>query len=116
MDYFQNQDVARKKTGLLVFLFVTAVVLIILSVYVAIAAVLGFAEPASPEETVQRAWAVCGTRSLFGMVALGTSALDRRGEPVQGGRAFRRRAYGGRATGGPVACILTRRTSTSGGS
>ena len=47
MDYFQNQDVARKKTGLLVFFFVLAVVLIILSVYVAIAAVLGFAEPAS---------------------------------------------------------------------
>ncbi len=40
MDYFQNQDVARKRTGMLVFFFVLAVLLIILSVYLAIAAVL----------------------------------------------------------------------------
>ena len=30
MDYFQSQDVARKKTGLLIFYFVVAVILIIL--------------------------------------------------------------------------------------
>ncbi len=30
MDFFQNQDVARKRTGLLVFLFILAVILMIL--------------------------------------------------------------------------------------
>ena len=52
MDYFQNQDVARKKTGLLVFLFVMAVILIILSVYVAIAACSGSPNRRAQEETV----------------------------------------------------------------
>ena len=66
MDYFQNQDVARKKTGLLVFFFVTAVVLIILSVYVAIAAVLGFAEPDEPRRDGAVARVVCGTRNCSG--------------------------------------------------
>ena len=40
MDFFQSQEVARKKTGLLIAYFVLAVILIILMVYVAIAAVL----------------------------------------------------------------------------
>ena len=40
MDFFQNQEVARKKTGLLIVYFLLAVILIIVTVYVAIAAVL----------------------------------------------------------------------------
>ncbi len=37
MDYFQSQDFAKRRTGLLVFYFAVAVILIILSVYLAIA-------------------------------------------------------------------------------
>ena len=88
MDYFQNQDVARKRTGLLVFLFITAVILIILSVYFAIGVVLEFAEPEVPGESVQgpsRLW----DPELFGMVALGTSGL------IAGGSLFKIAALSG---------------------
>jgi Zn-dependent protease with chaperone function len=76
MDYFQQQDVARRKTGLLVFYFVTAVVLIILTVYVAISVVLRMAGTSSPDggagvETAADLW----NPELFGLVAMGTSAL-----------------------------------------
>jgi Zn-dependent protease with chaperone function len=40
MDFFTQQEKARKKTGLLVFFFVTAVLLIITALYAAIAAIL----------------------------------------------------------------------------
>ena len=43
MDFFEHQDVARRKSGRLVFLFGLAVVLIIALVYVAIATILVFA-------------------------------------------------------------------------
>ena len=88
MDFFQNQEVARKKTGLLVFFFVLAVLLIILSVYVTIAAVLTVAEPESHGETVNgpgRLW----DPELFGMVALGTSGL------IAGGSLFKVAALSG---------------------
>ncbi len=88
MDYFQNQDVARKRTGLLVFLFITAVILIVLSVYFAIGLVLELAEPQGPGETVQglaRLW----NPELFGMVALGTSGL------IAGGSLFKIAALSG---------------------
>jgi len=88
MDYFQNQDVARKKTGLLVVFFVTAVVLIILSVYVAVAAVFAYAEPASAEQTVSAAGSLWNPE-LFGAVALGTSAL------VAGGSLYKVAALSG---------------------
>jgi Zn-dependent protease with chaperone function len=88
MDYFQNQDVARKKTGLLVFFFVTAVILIILSVYVAIAAVLGSAEPASADETVSAVGSLWNPE-LFGAVALGTTAL------IAGGSLYKVAALSG---------------------
>jgi Zn-dependent protease with chaperone function len=88
MDYFQNQDVARKRTGLLVFLFITAVVLIILSVYLAIGVVLEFAEPEATSGTLRgpsRLW----NPELFGMVALGTSGL------IAGGSLFKIAALSG---------------------
>ena len=47
MDFFQNQEVARKKTGLLIAYFLLAVILIILTVYLAIAAVLHLGDPAA---------------------------------------------------------------------
>jgi Zn-dependent protease with chaperone function len=88
MDFFQNQDVARKKTGRLVFFFILAVILIILSVYVAISAVLSFAEPESTGEAVNslgRLW----NPELFGLVALGTSGL------IAGGSLFKVAALSG---------------------
>ena len=42
MDFFESQDAARKKTGRLVFLFVLAVVSIIVSVYVVVSVALLF--------------------------------------------------------------------------
>lgn len=88
MDYFHNQDVARRRTGLLVFLFITAVILIILSVYFAIGLVLAIAGPEAPGETLHqpvRLW----NPELFGMVALGTSGL------IAGGSLFKTAALSG---------------------
>jgi Zn-dependent protease with chaperone function len=88
MDFFQNQDVARKKTGRLVFFFILAVILIILSVYVAIAGVLAFAEPQLTDEAVNslgRLW----NPELLGIVALGTSGL------IAGGSLFKVAALSG---------------------
>jgi Zn-dependent protease with chaperone function len=88
MDFFQNQDVARKKTGLLVFYFVLAVILIVLSVYVAIAAALQFAAPHGPDETVSSADAFWNPE-LFGAVALATSSV------IAGGSLFKVAALSG---------------------
>ena len=88
MDYFQNQDVARKKTGRLVFFFIIAVVLIILSVYAAVGAVLTFAAPEGAGEganTLGWLW----NPELFGIVALGTSGL------IAGGSLFKVAALSG---------------------
>ena len=75
MDYFQSQDLAKKRTGLLVFYFAMAVILIIVSVYLAIACVLHLAgsekETAGGEHAVADLW----DPQLLGAVALGTSAL-----------------------------------------
>ena len=88
MDFFQNQEVARKRTGLLVFYFVVAVILIILSVYVAISIVLAFAEPRAPDETV-RSPDVFWNPELFAIVALGTSSL------IAGGSLYKIAALAG---------------------
>ena len=88
MDYFQNQDVARKKTGRLVFFFILAVILIILSVYVAVDVVLALAEPESRGEAVDGA-ARLWNPELFGIVALGTSGL------IAGGSLFKVAALSG---------------------
>jgi Zn-dependent protease with chaperone function len=88
MDYFQSQDVARRKTGLLVFYFVLAVILIILSIYVAIQGVLGYAEPASEGATIQGLSGLWNPE-LFGWVALGTSSL------IAGGSLYKIAALSG---------------------
>jgi Zn-dependent protease with chaperone function len=75
MDYFQQQDVARRKTGLLVFYFVTAVVLIILSVYVSIRVALEFAQPSRPDGDTALSLGDLWNPELFGLVATGTTAL-----------------------------------------
>jgi Zn-dependent protease with chaperone function len=88
MDFFQNQEVARQKTGTLVFFFVLAVVLIVLSVYFAVATVLEYAEPASPDGTVSAVHSLWNPE-LFGAVALGTSAL------IAGGSLYKVAALSG---------------------
>jgi hypothetical protein len=88
MDFFQNQEVARKKTGLLVFFFLLAVILIVLSVYLAIELVLGIAGAAGPEDhvgTLRDLW----DPELFTIVALGTSAL------IAGGSLYKTAALAG---------------------
>ena len=44
MDFFEHQDRARRKTGLLVVYFCAAVVLIIIAVYLAIAGILFYGQ------------------------------------------------------------------------
>lgn len=75
--FFQHQDVAKRKTGLLVFLFSTAVVAIVLSVYAVVVAVYvnldihhqvaGDSGPAPPVSV----W----DPKLFGIVTLATVAV-----------------------------------------
>ena len=74
MDFFQSQEVARKKTGLLIAYFLLAVILIIVTVYLAIAAVLHWADPEAREQaelTLSSLW----DPQLFAVVAAGTAAL-----------------------------------------
>jgi Zn-dependent protease with chaperone function len=74
MDFFQNQEVARKKTGLLIVYFLVAVILIIATIYVVIAAVLHMGDPeAQPGEAVSLS--ALWDPQLFGAVAMGTAAL-----------------------------------------
>ncbi len=84
MDFFQQQEVARKKTGLLVTYFVLAVATIILAVYLAFAAIFLYGnsdrrERAAQEFDARMLW----DPQLFAAVAVGTLAL------VGGGTAFR---------------------------
>jgi len=74
MDFFQSQDLAKRRTGLLVFYFSMAVILIILSVYLAIACVLRLS--VNKKETLAvSSIADLWDPQLLGVVALGTSAL-----------------------------------------
>ena len=82
MDFFQHQEIARRKTGLLVFYFVVAVVLIVVLVYAILAGLLfasGSQGTASPEEGLGRLW----DPGLFAIVTAGTLAL------VGGGSLYR---------------------------
>ena len=88
MDYFQNQDVARKKTGLLVFLFVTggrSDYSLGLRRYRGRARVRRTGEPRETVHGPRRLW----NPELFGMVALGTSGL------IAGGSLFKVAALSG---------------------
>ena len=49
MDFFESQDAARQKTGRLVFLFVLAVVSIVVSVYVVVSAAFLYTTEAGDE-------------------------------------------------------------------
>ena len=83
MDFFEHQEAARKKTGLLVVYFVLAVVLIIAMVYLLLAFFVLRPDRGGPGTApgfeVARLW----DWQLFGAVTLGTLAL------VGGGTAYR---------------------------
>src|SRR5262249_14820869 len=88
MDFFQNQDFARKKTGLLIIYFLLAVVLIIAAVYLAVAAALGVAaQGGEPGEAISLT--ALWDPQLFGMVAAGTAAL------ISGGSLYKIAALSG---------------------
>jgi Zn-dependent protease with chaperone function len=82
MDFFQSQEVARKKTGRLIVYFLLAVILIIATVYVAIAAVLLLADPAARDGAPGSVYSLWNPE-LFGAVAVGTAAL------VSGGSLYK---------------------------
>jgi Zn-dependent protease with chaperone function len=88
MDYFHSQDVARRKTGLLVFYFALAVILIILSVYLAIQGVLSASETVREGQTVEGLSGLWNPE-LFAWVALGTSSL------IAGGSLYKIAALSG---------------------
>jgi Zn-dependent protease with chaperone function len=81
MDFFQHQETARRKTGLLVFYFVVAVVLIVILVnaIVAGALVLSGSRAGPRGGAVSQVW----NPGLFGGVSLVTLAL------IGGGSAYR---------------------------
>jgi Zn-dependent protease with chaperone function len=84
MDFFEQQEKSRKKTGLLVFLFITAVVLIIAALYAVIIAVLFYnkmiADPFQPELLLAVAG---GTLAIvIGGTLFKTSQLRRGGAAV----------------------------------
>jgi Zn-dependent protease with chaperone function len=88
MDYFQSQDLARRRTGLLVLYFGLAVIFIIASVYMVLAFALrltGGQPLAQHEPTLADLW----DPALLGSVALGTSAL------IAGGSMYKTAALSG---------------------
>ena len=89
MDYFQSQDVARRKTGLLVVYFVMAVILIILMVYLAIQACTGVRGSLRARRGRSARSSDLWNPELFGVVALGTSAL------IAGGSLYKIAALSG---------------------
>ncbi len=91
MDFFQNQEKARKKTGLLVAYFVVAVVGIIASIYLVVAGLFLFADTDDDRAAV-RALTVAEqfwNPALFGAVAVATAAL------VGGGSLYKVAALSG---------------------
>ena len=81
MDFFQHQETARRKTGLLIAYFIAAVALIVLLVYAIVVGAILLAEPrgGSPGHHVPALW----DPALFAMVSLGTLAL------IGGGSLYR---------------------------
>ena len=81
MDFFQHQERARRKTGLLIAYFIAAVVLIVLLVYSIVVGAILLAGPreGSPGHSVLPLW----DPALFAMVSMGTLAL------IGGGSLYR---------------------------
>lgn len=73
MNFFEYQEAARRQTRWLVFYYILAVVLIILTLYVVAGLLLHYDRFAVPGEPPN--WMGIWDPALFGMVALGTGAL-----------------------------------------
>lgn len=71
MDFFEHQERARRKTGLLVVYFIVAVVLIILAVYLAIAGVLFYGQTRHAHGPAPTFW----LPDVFAAVSIGTIIL-----------------------------------------
>jgi Zn-dependent protease with chaperone function len=87
MDFFQSQEVARKQTGLLVFLFSVGVVLIIAAVYVALALIVRGTDQKAG--VAARGLAALWDPQLLVLVAGGTATL------VSGGSLYKIAALSG---------------------
>jgi len=88
MDFFQNQETARRKTGLLVFYFVVAVALIVLLVYAIVAGALLYGR-ASDRPRAPSLAAQLWDPELFTAVSLGTLGL------IGGGSLYRMASLAG---------------------
>ncbi len=104
MDFFEHQERARHKTTLLGCYFVAAVVLIILSVYLAIAAVLFYGQSGRDGRPAATLW----FPDVFAAVSVGTDVLITLGSlykmaELSGGGEVVARTLGGR----PVAANTT---------
>jgi Zn-dependent protease with chaperone function len=73
MNFFEYQEAARRQTRWLVFYYILAVVLIVLTLYVVAGLLLHYDRFAVPGEAPH--WMGLWDPALFGMVALGTGAL-----------------------------------------
>ncbi|HNZ03476.1 MAG TPA: M48 family metallopeptidase [Myxococcota bacterium] len=100
MDFFAQQDMARKKSGRLVVLFILAVVFIILAVYVAALALSFFIGPPgdvkAPEQIVWQWWRpnIFFTVTFVVILAVGSAALMKLAALRKGG-AFIAQSLGG---------------------
>ncbi len=87
MDFFEHQEVARKKTALLVVYFVLAVILIVAAVYLVVATGLTYSgwtgDRAADELAAGNIPEALWDWQLFAMVSVGTIAL------ISGGSLFR---------------------------
>jgi Zn-dependent protease with chaperone function len=97
MDFFEHQEQARRKTSLLVVYFLGAVVAIIVSVYLAVAAVLFYGQNGDHQGTGTTLW----FPDVFAAVSLGTLALIGGGSmykfaELSGGGETVARSLGGR--------------------
>ncbi|HTU25435.1 MAG TPA: M48 family metallopeptidase [Pirellulales bacterium] len=97
MDFFEHQERARRRTGLLVAYFVVAVVLIIAAVYLAVAGVLFYGQGATGQGEADSLW----FPDLFAEVSLGTLAVIAAGSlfkfaQLAGGGEVVARSLGGR--------------------
>ena len=80
-DFFEHQDIARRNTGRLVILFVLAVLAIMVSIYLLLAATMGYLS--RNQETGAIDWSLAGDLQLVGIAVVGTLVV------VGGGTLFK---------------------------
>ena len=80
-DFFERQDIARRNTGRLVFLFVLAVLAIMVSIYLLLVVTMGYLS--RDPETGAIDWSLTGDLQLVGIAVVGTLVV------VGGGTLFK---------------------------